>query len=107
MYKNKAAQERMEEMRHLIGKRNEPSTPKSRPFSMVTASPQTPNLSSASSSSKLEEITRLIDEAASGADSSLSRACMNQEALGVDLVALAADLKEVCRGVFRDSFTRC
>jgi len=79
----------LEEMRQLIGKRAGEGTPRSRPRSVVDA-PTTPSLDK----SRAEDLARLIDESVSEADKSLLRAVSNQEALGVDLKLLAADLKQ-------------
>ncbi|KAI0268336.1 hypothetical protein BC834DRAFT_687638 [Gloeopeniophorella convolvens] len=82
----KAAQERMEEMRQLIGKRD--ATPRSqhRMSREITISGADANRNG--------ELLRSIEEAASEADKNLLRAASTQEALAVDLSLLAADLKE-------------
>ncbi|KZV72156.1 hypothetical protein PENSPDRAFT_371983 [Peniophora sp. CONT] len=89
---NKAALDRMEEMRQLIGKRGviEPTAPRPRPMSYAT--PQTPTVSRSLSQS--DGLVRSIEEAASDADKALLRASSSQDALGTDLEELVADLKE-------------
>lgn len=88
----RAAQERMEEMRNLIGKRNGEIIPRarnrSRSFADVPGPP--PSLEKA----RTGDLMKLIDEATSEADESLARAFSNQEALELDLQRLVADLQE-------------
>ncbi|KAI0035678.1 hypothetical protein K488DRAFT_42843, partial [Vararia minispora EC-137] len=89
-------QERLEEMRQLIGRRHgelgTPTRSGARPFG---AAPLTPSSSSSSvSGADAEELAKLIADAASEADRHLLRASAAQEELGVDLALLAADLKE-------------
>ncbi|VDB90118.1 unnamed protein product [Peniophora sp. CBMAI 1063] len=89
---NKAALERMEEMRQLIGKRSfvESNTPRSRPLSYDA--PQTPTTSRSLTHS--DDLVRSIEEAASEADKALLRASSSQDALGSELGELVAELRE-------------
>ncbi|KAI0050211.1 hypothetical protein FA95DRAFT_662337 [Auriscalpium vulgare] len=84
----RAAQDRLEEMRQLIGKRNGEVTPRSRTRSAV----DTPPLGH--DKPRPDEAVQLVEESASEADKALLRAASTQDALGVDLALLAADLKE-------------
>ncbi|KAG5653030.1 hypothetical protein H0H81_002652 [Sphagnurus paluster] len=88
----KAAQERMEEMRQLIGRRQleGESTPRSRArhiFDTPTRS-TTPLLSTAT------EAARGIEVLACDADRDLARAVSSQDALQLDLKQMAVELKE-------------
>ncbi|KAI0065897.1 hypothetical protein BV25DRAFT_1821601 [Artomyces pyxidatus] len=76
----KAAQERLDEMRQLIGKRAGEGTPRARARSFAEPS--------------ADDALRLIEEAATDADRALLRAAAAQDALGADLARLAADLSE-------------
>ncbi|KAI0309685.1 hypothetical protein OF83DRAFT_1273034, partial [Amylostereum chailletii] len=99
---SKAAQERLDEMRQLIGKRmngDVGGTPRSRPRSVLGGDvPQTPTHERTGSQSQAaargEELVQLIDDAACEADKTLLRASSHQEALGLDIALLANDLKE-------------
>jgi CHAT domain-containing protein len=86
----KAALERMEEMRQLIGRRQGDGTPRSRARSIVLDTP-TRN----STSVNIADLSRSIDMLVSDADKDLSRAASNQEALQRDLKQVAIQLKEV------------
>ncbi|CAL1700184.1 unnamed protein product [Somion occarium] len=84
------AQARMEEMRQLISKRNGETTPRSRPFSMISEG-SLPKLSEATRS---DDIGRNIEELASHADQELSRAVKDQEHVHTELRQLTDHLKE-------------
>ena len=90
LFQTKAAQERMEEMRQLIGKRGGEAEkrPQLRGSKEVVGAAST-------ETGRAGECLRSIEDAASEADKSLLRAASNQEALTVDLGLVAADLKEV------------
>ncbi|EGN93023.1 hypothetical protein SERLA73DRAFT_98341 [Serpula lacrymans var. lacrymans S7.3] len=85
----KEAQQRMEEMRQLIGKRQPEGTPRSRPRSIVQDSimPRTPDPS-------FGDNFAYVNESASDADKSLARAVQNNESLHNDLLQLVTDFKE-------------
>jgi len=85
---SKAAQERMEEMRQLIGKRGMEATPRSQHREQKGAA--TPGTDAVRSG----DLLRFIEDAVSEADKSLVRAASNQEALSIDIGLLVADLKE-------------
>lgn len=89
---NKAALERMEEMRQLIGKRSvvETSAPRPRPLSY--AAPQTPTTSRGLTQG--DELVHFIENATSEADKALVRASSSQDALGADLGELVVDIRE-------------
>jgi hypothetical protein len=89
LYQTKAAQERMEEMRQLIGKRG--GEAEKRP--QLRGSKEV--VGTGNDTTRAGECLRSIEDAASEADKSLLRAASNQEALAVDLGLVAADLKEV------------
>jgi protein ECT2 len=88
----KAAQERMEEMRQLIGRRQADGTPRSRPRSTVFDTPT----SQSSAQANVIDVSRSIETLASEADKDLSRAVSCQETLRQDIVEVATGLKEVC-----------
>jgi len=85
---NKAAQERMEEMRQLISKRGGEPTPRSQHKGQKEAA------TAGNDAGRTGELLRSIEDALSEADRSLVRAASSQEALSVDIGLLAADLKE-------------
>ncbi|KAF9464393.1 hypothetical protein BDZ94DRAFT_1161981 [Collybia nuda] len=85
----KAALERMEEMRQLIGRRQGEGTPRSRPFSTAVDTP-TRNATSIN----ISDLSRTIDTLVSDTDKNLSRATSNQEALQRDFKQVATQLKE-------------
>ncbi|KAN0131381.1 hypothetical protein V8E53_010758 [Lactarius tabidus] len=84
----KAAQERMEEMRQLIGKRGGEAEKRPQPRGSKEV------IGTGTDTTRAGECLRSIEDAASEADKSLLRAASNQEALAVDLGLVAADLKE-------------
>jgi hypothetical protein len=86
----KAAQERMEEMRQLIGRRQADGTPRSRPRSAVFDTP-----SQSSTQANVVDVSRSIETLVSEADRDLSRAVSFQETLRQDIVEMATGLKEV------------
>ncbi|KAI0004943.1 hypothetical protein BJV74DRAFT_315564 [Russula compacta] len=85
---NKAAQERMDEMRQLIRKRVGEVTPRSQ------CRGQKEVVSADSDMCRTGDLLISIEDALSEADKSLVRAASNQEALSVDIGLLATDLKE-------------
>ncbi|KAF8484833.1 hypothetical protein DFH94DRAFT_716365 [Russula ochroleuca] len=86
---NKAAQERMEEMRQLISKRSGEAAP---PWSQYRG--QREAAIAGSDVGRTIEFLKSIEDAVSEADKSLVRAASNQEALSINIGLLAADLKE-------------
>jgi len=86
----KAAQERMEEMRQLIGRRQADGTPRSRSRSTAFDMP-----SQSSAPAKMIDVLRSIETLASEADQDLSRAVSCQETLQKDIVEVTTGLKEV------------
>lgn len=84
----KAAQERMEEMRQLIGRRQADGTPRSRPRSAI--------FDTSSQSSTHANVVDSIGALVSEADRDLSRAVSFQETLRQDIVEMAAGFREVC-----------
>ena len=89
----KAAQERMEEMRNLIGRRQE-ETPRSRPRTAIFSTP------SRTSSETSEEVSRTIDMLVADADQDLVKAQSNQDTLQNELRRLASEFKEVLQTFF-------
>jgi hypothetical protein len=85
------AQERMNEMRQLIGKRFEgESTPRSRAGTLPgSPAPRTADSFSA------DEIARTLQDIVSEADQQLTRAASNHETMQDDLKLLVSDFKEV------------
>ncbi|KAF8812237.1 hypothetical protein BYT27DRAFT_7182669 [Phlegmacium glaucopus] len=83
----RAAQERMEEMRNLIGRRQE-DTPRSRTRTAVFATP------SRAPSETSEEASRAIDMLVADADKDLVKAQSNQDILQNELRRLASEFKE-------------
>ncbi|KAF5388006.1 hypothetical protein D9615_000543 [Tricholomella constricta] len=86
----KAAQERMEEMRQLIGRRQleGEGTPRSRPRSVFDTPPRA--IPSANATGTARAIEKLVSEA----DRDLARAVSNQDALQLDLQQVSVALKE-------------
>jgi hypothetical protein len=89
----KAAQERMEEMRNLIGRRQE-ETPRGRTRSAIFTSP------SRTSSETSEEVSRTLDMLVADADQELVKAQSNQDILQNELHRLASEFKEVLQTIF-------
>lgn len=85
----KAAQERMEEMRQLIGRRQVDGTPRSRPRSTVFDTP-----SQSSTQANVADISRSVGTLVSEADRDLSRAVSYQATLRQDIMEVATSLKE-------------
>lgn len=84
----KAAQERLEEMRNLIGRRQD-VTPRSRPRSGTVGTPsRTPIVGDTG------EFVRQVDSLATEADKDLANALSSQETLQNELARLAAEFKE-------------
>lgn len=86
----KAAQERMEEMRQLIGRRQAEGTPRSRPRSTIFDTP-----SQSSTHTNVVDALRSLETLASEADKDLSRAVSFQETLRQNIVEMAVDCREV------------
>ena len=78
----------MEEMRNLIGRRQE-ETPRSRPRTAIFTTP------SRTSSETSEEVSRTIDILVADADQDLLKAQSNQDTLQNELRRLASEFKEV------------
>lgn len=93
MQQTKAAQERMEEMRQLIGRRQfeGESTPRSRTRSVFDS----PTRSITPSNSVLDA-SRSIDVLVADADRDLAKAASSQQTLQNDLKHVSVGLKEVC-----------
>ncbi|KAH7914399.1 hypothetical protein BJ138DRAFT_1143943 [Hygrophoropsis aurantiaca] len=85
----KEAQQRLEEMRQLIGKRQLEGTPRSRPRSLISDN----SLASPTDPSSGLDFTRL-DESVCEADKFLSHVAGNWESLHTNVRHLASDLKE-------------
>jgi chromosome segregation ATPase len=85
----KAAQERLEEMRNLIGRRQEATPRDTRPRNgpVFTAS-------RTSTAGDAGEFVQQVDSLVSEADKDLANAQSNQEALQTELTRLAAEFKE-------------
>lgn len=77
----------MEEMRNLIGRRQE-DTPRSRTRTAVFAAPSR-------ASSETSEVGRTIDMLVADADKDLAKAQSNQDILQNELRRLASEFKEV------------
>ncbi|KAI0921011.1 hypothetical protein AcW2_006119 [Taiwanofungus camphoratus] len=90
----KEAQNRMEEMRQLIGKRLGEGTPRSRAQSILESSSSSSFSRSSDTSSKVEQISGSIDELVTEADYYLSQAVKNQPLIESDVQSMAAQLKE-------------
>ncbi|KAF7288279.1 DH domain-containing protein [Mycena chlorophos] len=89
-----AAIDRMEEMRQLIGQRNDGGTPR-RPMSMAVGTSTPVRGATAASSSRVTEDTRRnLTTLASEAESSLARASSNQDSLQSGIQQLTIDLQE-------------
>jgi len=85
----KAAQDRMEEMRQLIGRRQGDGTPRSQPHNTVF------DLASQSSvRMNLADISRSIETLVAQADGELVRATSNHEVLQQNMIEMAGELKE-------------
>ena len=84
----KAAQDRMEEMRNLIGRRQD-DTPRSRTRTAVFSTP------SRASSEASDEVSRTLDILVADADKGLVKAQSNQDILQNELRRLASEFKEV------------
>lgn len=94
-WQTKEAQNRMEEMRQLIGKRLGEGTPRSRAQSILESSSSSSFSRSSDTSSKVEQISGSIDELVTEADYYLSQAVKNQPLIESDVQSMAAQLKEV------------
>ncbi|KAG6854872.1 hypothetical protein C0991_012062 [Blastosporella zonata] len=93
---NKAAQERLEEMRQVIGRRQleGEGTPRSRPRSLFdTPSKSLPPMGTPSISSSADS-TLAMEALVAEVDRNLARAISNQDVLQLDLKYISADLKE-------------
>ncbi|KAG5341935.1 hypothetical protein C0989_006778 [Termitomyces sp. Mn162] len=90
----KAAQERLDEMRQVIGRRQleGDGIPRSRPHSMFDTPSRTP--SSDASTTLAADSARNVETLASEADRSLARAVSNQDVLQLDLKQMSSELKE-------------
>ncbi|KAG5648922.1 hypothetical protein DXG03_000271 [Asterophora parasitica] len=90
---SKAAQERMEEMRQLIGRRqlDGEGTPRSRPRSVFDTPPR---LTTPTPSVNNTQAARALEALASEADKDLAKAASRQDALQLDLKKFSADLKD-------------
>ncbi|KAG6831397.1 hypothetical protein H0H92_010999 [Tricholoma furcatifolium] len=90
----KAAQERLEEMRQVIGRRMDADgTPRSRPRSLFeTPSKSLPVLTPPVLTST--DSTRAVETLVGEADQNLARAVSHQDALQLDLKQISVDLKE-------------
>ncbi|KAF7332014.1 DH domain-containing protein [Mycena kentingensis (nom. inval.)] len=92
-----AAMDRMEEMRALIGQRNE-GTPQRRPLSMAasfdTPTRAPPPTSGGASSSRVEDVRRTMTSLVMEAEENLSQASSNHESLQSGINQLADDLQE-------------
>ena len=86
----KAAQERMEEMRQLIGMRQSDNV--RRPRSAAASSPSGPGISN---SVQVDAFTRSLEDMLSDADRGLEQALTSHDTLQIDLSQLTSDLKEV------------
>ena len=80
----------MEEMRNLIGRRQE-ETPRGRTRTAIFTTP------SRTSSETSEEVSRTIDMLVADADQDLVKAQSNQDILQNELRRLASEFKEVLR----------
>ncbi|KAH7931234.1 hypothetical protein BV22DRAFT_1115616 [Leucogyrophana mollusca] len=85
----KEAQQRLDEMRQLIGKRQFEGTPRSRPRSLVSEG----SISSTSEPSSAPDYSHL-DEPVSEADKYLARAVSNCESLHTNILHVVSDFKE-------------
>ena len=83
----------MEEMRNLIGRRQE-ETPRSRPRTAIFSTP------SRTSSETSEEVSRTIDMRVADADQDIVKAQSNQDTLQNELRRLASEFKEVLQTFF-------
>jgi hypothetical protein len=91
LLQTREAQERLNEMRQLIGKRFETEgTPRSR----LGGLPSSPALRT-TDSFPAEDIAKSLQELVCEAEKDLTRAISNHETLQDDLKLLAADFKEV------------
>ncbi|KAI0677226.1 hypothetical protein C8Q78DRAFT_961156 [Trametes maxima] len=94
----KEALARREEMMSAIGKRMTEGggTPRARPFSVVESSSSSSSLFNAgvSSSPKMQDMARNIDDLASDADARLAQALRNQEEVASGMRSLLAQLQE-------------
>ncbi|TFK43736.1 hypothetical protein BDQ12DRAFT_752507 [Crucibulum laeve] len=86
-----SAQDRMEEMRQLIGRRQGEGTPIRRPVSTVFS---TPTKSTPVLGTNLNDLSRSVDGLVSDANTSLLRALTTQETLQGDLQQLATTFRE-------------
>ncbi|KAF8969440.1 hypothetical protein BDZ97DRAFT_1902547 [Flammula alnicola] len=86
----KAAQERLEEMRNLIGRRQGEGTPRTRPRSGTLDN----TLSRNSAMADAGNFVRTVDTFAIEADKDLASAQASQETLQTELVRLAAEFRE-------------
>ena len=83
----------MEEMRNLIGRRQE-ETPRGRTRTAIFTTPsRTPSETS-------EEVSRTLDMLAADADQDLVKAQSNQDTLQNELRRLASEFKEVLSNIF-------
>ncbi|KAG6833910.1 hypothetical protein H0H87_007921 [Tephrocybe sp. NHM501043] len=92
----KAAQERLEEMRQLIGRRQVEGefTPRSRPRSLFeTPSKSLPPMGTPSTSA-LADSARTVESLVTEADKNLACAVANQDALQLDIKQISVDLRE-------------
>ena len=96
LYKQtREAQQRMAEMRHLIGKRFEgESTPRSRAGTLPNS--PAPRITDPSA----DGVARTLQDIVSETDQHLTRAATNHETMRDDLKLLASDFKEVGRSNF-------
>ncbi|THH03887.1 hypothetical protein EW146_g10324, partial [Bondarzewia mesenterica] len=90
----RAAQERMEEMKKLIGKRNGEIIPRSRNRSRSFADVPGPSSTPPPEKTRSGDLMKVMEDSISEADKSLVRALSSQEALEADVKLLIEDLQE-------------
>ncbi|PFH51280.1 hypothetical protein AMATHDRAFT_75013 [Amanita thiersii Skay4041] len=90
----KAAQERMEEMRQLIGKRQTDVAPRHRPRSVFESMPVKVSQAPVVDKSQMDKIVQSVDDLISEADSDLARALSTQEKLQNSIRRLGAGFRE-------------
>ena len=89
---SRAAQERMEEMRQVIGRRQGEYTPRSRPRSTFDMN-RTPTVDK----SQVDRSAQVVDDLVVEADNDLVQAVSHQDKLQDGLKKLIADYREVSR----------
>jgi hypothetical protein len=87
---SRAAQERMEEMRQVIGRRQGEYTPRSRPRSTIDIN-RTPTIDK----SQVDRAAQVVDDLVLEADNGLVQAVSHQDKMQEGLRKLIADYREV------------